>query len=286
MFQLSVGGPAALLTQLGTTVSVTHWRRIKLHDYFSKQALSISVYSLTHIHTVQSNADSIGEHYRIVTQLVFFLLSRHQKIHSSWWCQDHSQEPADKMFIKNADLRNPRHHHELFLRSRPFRGELPTVAGFLLYPDTPAKMETTSQDAFCFRPVSQHDRGKGDHITLHTQQESLRSHPTSSRQTGREKSSRGCKPGEDEEGNHDQTAGTKEQDTSKMQSQYQKDFPPPSSCCRRRTPALPQPDNIGINPAFRIDFNTVQRENYPGWPVIGPMCAGKLRAASSGKPNI
>ncbi|KAK7926140.1 hypothetical protein WMY93_008450 [Mugilogobius chulae] len=41
------------------------------------------------------------------------------------------------------------------------------------------------------------------------------------------------------------------QDTVVMKSQYQKDFPPPTSCRRRRTPALPQPDNIGINPAFR-----------------------------------
>ncbi|XP_074467981.1 uncharacterized protein LOC141753327 isoform X2 [Sebastes fasciatus] len=187
------------------------------------------------------------------------------------------------MFIKNANLRNPRRHHEFFLRSRPYRGEPPAVAGFLLYPDTPAKMETTSREAFCFRPDSQQDRDKGDHITSNTQQEFQRSHPTSSRQTGRGS----CKPGEDEqEGNRVQTAVTNEQDTTEMQSQYQKDFPPPSSCRRRRTPAFPQPDNIGINPAFRIDFSTVQRENYPGWPVMDPRSAGRLRVASSRQPNM
>lgn len=47
------------------------------------------------------------------------------------------------------------------------------------------------------------------------------------------------------------TAVKVEGETLQMQSQYQKDFPPPSSCHRRRTPALPQLDNIGINPAFR-----------------------------------
>lgn len=38
---------------------------------------------------------------------------------------------------------------------------VPTFPGFLLYPDTPAKMETTSREAFCFRPVTQPGRGKG-----------------------------------------------------------------------------------------------------------------------------
>ncbi|XP_044079287.1 uncharacterized protein si:dkeyp-69c1.9 [Siniperca chuatsi] len=203
--------------------------------------------------------------------------------------QQHSQGPTDKMFIKNANLRHPSRHHELFMDCRPYRGEPPTVAGFLLYPDTPAKMETTSREAFCFRPVPQQDGGKGDHIAHNTQQDSHRSHPTSSRQTGGGNSNRDGEPGEDElEGNHDQmgsTAVKNEQDTTGMQSQYQKDFPPPSSCRRRRTPAFPQPDNIGINPAFRIEFSTVQRETYPGWPITNPRYAGRLRAASSGLPK-
>ncbi|XP_059207074.1 uncharacterized protein si:dkeyp-69c1.9 [Centropristis striata] len=172
------------------------------------------------------------------------------------------------MFIKNANLQNPRRHHEFFLHSRPYRGEPPSVAGFLLYPDTPAKMETTTQEAFCFRPASHQDRGKGDQKT---QQESHRSSSTSSRQTGKGNSSKDWEPGEDEQGGK---AVTSKQDMTEMQSQYQKDFPPPTSWRRRRTPALPQPDNIGINPAFRIDFSTVQREHYPGWPAMNP---GRLR---------
>ncbi|KAJ4929609.1 hypothetical protein JOQ06_018632 [Pogonophryne albipinna] len=134
------------------------------------------------------------------------------------------------MFIQNANLQNARRQHDFFLRSPPYRGEPPTVAGFLLYPDTPAKMETTSREAFRSRAISQQDRGKGNNSTSNTQQ-----------------------------------------------SQYQKDFPPPSSCHRRRTPALPQPDNIGINPAFRIDFSTVQKEDYPGWPIMNPRRTGRSR---------
>ncbi|XP_051256636.1 uncharacterized protein si:dkeyp-69c1.9 isoform X2 [Dicentrarchus labrax] len=194
------------------------------------------------------------------------------------------------MFIKNTNLRHPSRHHELFLPSRPYKGEPPAVAGFLLYPDTPAKMETTSREAFCFRPVEQRDRDKGVHILQKTQLESRRSCPTSSRQTGRGTSSRDGEPGEDEqEGNRDQTGSTAvktEPDSIEMQSQYQKDFPPPTSCRRRRTPALPQPDNIGINPAFRIEFSTVQRETFPGWPIINPRYAGRMRAALSRQPNM
>ncbi|KAE8287520.1 hypothetical protein D5F01_LYC13565 [Larimichthys crocea] len=177
------------------------------------------------------------------------------------------------MFIKNANLRQPRRHHDLLLPSRPYRGEPPTEAGLLLYPDTPAKMETTSREAFCFKPIPQPGGGKGDHAALNTQQESHRSRPISSRQTGGGNSCRDKEAGEEEqEVNHDQV-----QDTTEMQSQYQKDFPPPSSCRRRRTPALPQPDNIGINPAFGIEFSTVQREAYPGWLIMNSTYAGHTK---------
>ncbi|KAK2828634.1 hypothetical protein Q5P01_019668 [Channa striata] len=201
----------------------------------------------------------------------------------------HSQEPTEKMFIENASLQPPRRHHELFLRSRPYRGELPTVAGLLLYPDTPAKMQTTTQEAFCFKPIPQ-DRVKVDHIAQNRQQESHYPHPTSSRQTGKGNSrSQDKEPEEDkQEGNTDQQQGSSavaDTDTAQMQSQYQKDFPPPSSIRRRRTPALPQPDNIGINPAFRIKFSTVQREAYCGWPIINPRYAGGMTAPLSRQPN-
>ncbi|XP_047463846.1 uncharacterized protein si:dkeyp-69c1.9 isoform X1 [Mugil cephalus] len=173
----------------------------------------------------------------------------------------------------------PRHHHEFFLRSRPYRGEPPTVAGFLLYPDTPASMETTSQEAFCFRPVTQQLRDKGltsylnpdnDRVTQNTHLEL--NYPTSSRQT---RTGNGHKDrevgGDEQECNQDHTKPTAMKNgITEMQSQYQKDFHPPASCCRRRTPAFPQPDNIGINPAFRIEFSTVQRETYSGWPNMSP----------------
>ncbi|XP_077360584.1 uncharacterized protein LOC144005946 [Festucalex cinctus] len=122
-------------------------------------------------------------------------------------------------------------------------------------------METTSREAFCFRAVLPTRGSRKGHISVpgpqNSRQETRRSHPVSLRQTGSGKSRHHetdeqadtCDPNQDPE----------------MLSQYQKDFPPPSSWRRRRTPALPQPDNIGINPAFRIEFGTVHREAYPNW---------------------
>nr|XP_057942585.1 uncharacterized protein si:dkeyp-69c1.9 isoform X2 [Doryrhamphus excisus] len=155
-----------------------------------------------------------------------------------------SMEPSNQMYMEN--LQHSRHHHNFFLRARPYRGELPTVA------DTPAKMESTSHEAFSFRTVPRQD--KDEHRYQNSQQETTpHSHTSSSRQTGSGHGSRHGRPAEDEQ-------------AETMLSQYQKDFPPPSSWRRRTTPALPQPDNIGINPAFRIDFRTVQRDTFPNWP--------------------
>ncbi|XP_068188263.1 uncharacterized protein si:dkeyp-69c1.9 isoform X2 [Antennarius striatus] len=164
------------------------------------------------------------------------------------------------MFIKHVNHGHPNRHHELFQPCRAYRGEPPTVAGFLLYPETPTKMETTSREAFCFRPVPQRHKDGGNRERVV----------------------------DEDEGSHAPTELTvvnKEDDATEMLSQYQNDFPPPSSCRRRRTPALPQPDNIGINPAFRIELSTVQREAYPGWPILNPKYTNRLRVASSSRPK-
>ncbi|XP_068188256.1 uncharacterized protein si:dkeyp-69c1.9 isoform X1 [Antennarius striatus] len=186
------------------------------------------------------------------------------------------------MFIKHVNHGHPNRHHELFQPCRAYRGEPPTVAGFLLYPETPTKMETTSREAFCFRPVPQ--RHKED-LVAHSSLESCCSTSTSLRQTDGGNRERVV---DEDEGSHAPTELTvvnKEDDATEMLSQYQNDFPPPSSCRRRRTPALPQPDNIGINPAFRIELSTVQREAYPGWPILNPKYTNRLRVASSSRPK-
>ncbi|MED6292664.1 hypothetical protein CHARACLAT_002737 [Characodon lateralis] len=182
-------------------------------------------------------------------------------------------EPSDKVFFENAHIRRPHRYHELFLRSRPYRGEPPTVAGLLLYPDTPSRMETTSREAFCV---------KGDHIQS--------KHPPSSRETPKGNSSRGRRSDKEEyEGNcgHPVLPGlNNEQKTAEMKSQYQRDFTRLSSHWTRQTPAWPQPDNLGINPAFRIEFGTVQKEAYRSWLIMKPREPDKQKPASSRKQDL
>ncbi|XP_077447760.1 uncharacterized protein LOC144067740 [Stigmatopora argus] len=118
-------------------------------------------------------------------------------------------------------------------------------------------METTSRDAFRFKAVIPRDSGKcPDSVpgvqNLH--QETRSSHSVCLGHIGSGKSG------------HLKEVQPEDFCEPKMVSQYQQDFPPPSSWRRRRTPALPQPDNIAINPAFRIDFETVHRKMYPNWP--------------------
>ncbi|XP_037835021.1 uncharacterized protein si:dkeyp-69c1.9 [Kryptolebias marmoratus] len=123
-------------------------------------------------------------------------------------------------------------------------------------------METTSREAFCFRPHP--DRGRGH---SHTQP----------RQTRRGVS--GIEDKRQQRGDHPTPpAGSSQQEAAEMRSRYQEDFPPPPSGCRRLTPAFPQPDNLGINPAFRLEFSTAQRDSFPGWPAVEPSRPGRIRA--------
>lgn len=112
-----------------------------------------------------------------------------------------------------------------------------------------------------------YDDPSGNKSDQNTQQQSQCHHPTPSRQTGR--GNTGMSSRDSTQG---QSAGTHHAETREMQSQYQKDFPPPSSCRRRRTPALPQPDNIGINPAFRYGLQQISKIIMISSKMVTIMC--------------
>lgn len=66
-------------------------------------------------------------HYYRKTVVIYYSIfcTRHQRFTAT----GDATAPADIMFIKNANPRRHNRHYELFLPSRPYRGEPPTVAG-------------------------------------------------------------------------------------------------------------------------------------------------------------
>ncbi|XP_062342239.1 uncharacterized protein si:dkeyp-69c1.9 [Osmerus eperlanus] len=177
------------------------------------------------------------------------------------------------------------------LHPLPCRGELPALAGLLLYPDTPDKMESMTQQAFRPRPGPRPDKGRalqsnltleGDRCFLTTQREAFHPHPLEGapravrrRPRGRAET-KGKRPGEDEgKGSEEEgdergvERGGVGGEREEMLSLYQQDFPPPSIPLRRRSLSMPPLDNIAINPILRAEFRTVQRDAYPMWSLTG-----------------
>ncbi|XP_046724654.1 uncharacterized protein si:dkeyp-69c1.9 isoform X2 [Silurus meridionalis] len=147
------------------------------------------------------------------------------------------------------------------LQAFPQVGELPAVAGLLLYPDKREKMVTTSEIAFGPKPYSKTEPKKirkcnlileGDQSYITTNQEAfppqalhgdpllmVRKFPARRERTP----------------------------TARYQTHYQQNFVLPQCIYGRRLQAIPHPDNLAINPALRADFKTVQMETYPGWDI-------------------
>ncbi|XP_047017954.2 uncharacterized protein si:dkeyp-69c1.9 [Ictalurus punctatus] len=147
------------------------------------------------------------------------------------------------------------------LQAFPQVGELPAVAGLLLYPDKCEKMVTTSEIAFGPKPYARTEPKKilkcnlileGDQSYITTNQEAFRAQALYSdplMMTGKSLARRERTP------------------TTHYQTHYQQSFVQPQCIYGRRLQALPRPDNLAINPALRADFKTVQMATYPGWDI-------------------
>ncbi|XP_072518464.1 uncharacterized protein [Salminus brasiliensis] len=155
--------------------------------------------------------------------------------------------------LKNGQRTN---HTQAF----PQRGELPTVAGSLLYPDKKEKMITTTEVAFGPKTCARTEPKKmlqcnitleGDRTFITTHREAFQAQP------------------QDGAPLMIKTAlGKKERiPTPHFQTNYQKNFSPPQGIYMRRLQVLPCPDNLAVNPALRAEFRTVQMETYPGWSI-------------------
>ncbi|KAL6469982.1 hypothetical protein MHYP_G00211010 [Metynnis hypsauchen] len=160
-------------------------------------------------------------------------------------------------------LRLKNGHSTKHSQAFPQRGELPTVAGLLLYPDKKEKMVTTSAIAFGPKTCTRVEPKKmlqcnlileGDRSFITTHREAFPSQPVDGAPLTMKR-----------------TALVKEKtlkaQTPHFQTNYQKNFCPPQGIFMRRFQVLPCPDNLAVNPALRAEFRTVQMETYPGWNI-------------------
>ncbi|XP_026989964.1 uncharacterized protein si:dkeyp-69c1.9 isoform X1 [Tachysurus fulvidraco] len=145
------------------------------------------------------------------------------------------------------------------LQAFPQVGELPPVAGLLLYPDKHEKMVTTSEIAFGPKPYARTEPKKmlkcsltleGDQSYITTNQEAFPAQALH------------CDPLM-----MMRKSSVKRERTPHYQTHYQQSFVRPQYFYGRRLQALPRPDNLAINPGLRADFKTVQMQTYPGWDI-------------------
>ncbi|XP_706387.4 uncharacterized protein si:dkeyp-69c1.9 [Danio rerio] len=143
----------------------------------------------------------------------------------------------------------------------PMLGELPSLAGLLLYPDKREKMVTTTEAEFGPKicPKMEPKKIQQCNLTLHGD----RSFVTSNREDY---------PSYSPDGAPGVCYGkfpARENKTGKEQrcSLYQQDFPAPKRVYVRRNQVLPHPDNLAINTSLRAEYRTVQQEAFPGWDV-------------------
>ncbi|KAI1903781.1 hypothetical protein AGOR_G00030750 [Albula goreensis] len=145
-------------------------------------------------------------------------------------------------------------HHRGAPRSNSFPrlGELPAVVGSLLYPDPREKMETTNNREFFAKTGGKPERKpvvqcsltlEGERELATTHREQFKSHPIEGAPVVRRRQP----PVKQEKG---ELRGP----PMECITRYSHDFPPRQSLPEKRTPVLPRPDNLAINPALRQEL--------------------------------
>ncbi|XP_029429298.1 uncharacterized protein LOC115074190 isoform X2 [Rhinatrema bivittatum] len=142
---------------------------------------------------------------------------------------------------------------------QPRYGELPAVAGSLLFPDHTTEMKTTTQAHFTEKSIPKPDMIKnvqsnitieGNH-TMTTTHQSNYEPPSLERQVLPKI--------------HLQEKVATKRPHMETVTRYQRDFPFYRSLPARIHPIYPPSDNLTANNSFSNDFKTVQREAYHGW---------------------
>ncbi|XP_016365670.1 uncharacterized protein LOC107706468 [Sinocyclocheilus rhinocerous] len=162
---------------------------------------------------------------------------------------------TDILLLKNGQMASK--HPRAF----PMLGELPSLAGLLLYPGKREKMVTTTETEFGPKPCPKVEPKKilQCNLTL----DGDRSFSTTNREDY---------PYYKPDGALIVWHGripARENRTGQAQrcSLYQQDFPAPNRIYVRRNQVAPHPDNLAINTSMRAEYKTVQKEAFPGWDV-------------------
>ncbi|XP_056586172.1 uncharacterized protein si:dkeyp-69c1.9 [Triplophysa dalaica] len=162
--------------------------------------------------------------------------------------------PTNVIILKNGQ-RGTKHP-----RPVPIRGELPSLAGLLLYPGKREKMVTTTETAFGPKTCPKVEKKilqcsltlDGDQSFITTNREDYPSYTPDGTPIAWQTK-----------------APVRPEKTVQEQrySLYQQDFSAPKRIYVRRNQVVPHPDNLAFNTSLRAEYRTVQREAFPGWDV-------------------
>ncbi|KAK9955404.1 hypothetical protein ABG768_015286 [Culter alburnus] len=162
---------------------------------------------------------------------------------------------TELLLLKNGQMVSK--HPQAF----PMLGELPSLAGLLLYPGKREKMVTTTESEFGPKKFPKVEPKKilqcnltldGDRSFSTTNREDYPSYNLD----GAPIAWQGKVPARDNRTGQ-----------ALRCSLYQQDFPAPKRNYVRRNQVVPHPDNLAINTSMRADYRTVQQEAFPGWDV-------------------
>ncbi|XP_069804535.1 proteoglycan 4-like isoform X2 [Dendropsophus ebraccatus] len=146
---------------------------------------------------------------------------------------------------------------------QPLYGELPSLAGSLLFPGAACDMRTTTQDHFVEKKFKRVEPAKasqdhlameGEHFMTTTHQSTYHPLPLEKKQISKEALPKDLM----------------KRPPVEMVTKYQSDFPG-SHTIEPSRPAQPPTDNLTVHPFYSNDYQTVQRATYPGWnPLLHP----------------
>lgn len=140
-------------------------------------------------------------------------------------------------------------------------GELPTVAGSILFPGQGREMKTITQEHFVEKSLSKPELVKNVHsnITIegHHDMKTTNQNTYHLLPLGKPPGRRPPQPQPDN--------ATLKRPHVENVTKYQSDFPGYRSLPMRTHPAYPPLDNLAIDQSFSNDYQTVQNETYHGW---------------------